>query len=218
MVVTVNEETTSGEDDATSGSTCSLETGSNGYMEAPPEYSVGPNGHALAANGNALVPNGDTLVKEEASTSGEDADDQHDATSVTGLPVVSNIDGSPPPDFDRLVSYLGQFGTYQKWLFLWLWIPAGIMSIAVYSSVFLEYSPDYHCSSWNPDICLQDDLVKLADKRCTVPKLAAHWDNDDNNDNNSCRVEDWNEVQTCMEYTYDKSVFTRYKYSILKYF
>ena len=220
MVVTVNDETTSGEDDATSGSTSSLETGSNGYMAPPPEYSERPNGHALAfnghtlaPNGNALVPNGHTLVKEEASTSGEDADDQHDATSVTGLPVVSNIDGSPPPDFDRLVSYLGQFGTYQKWLFLLLWIPAAIMSIAVYSSVFLEYAPDYHCSSWNPDTCLQDDLEKLADKRCTVPKLAPQWNNDDNN--NSCHVEDWSEVQTCMEYTYDKSVFTRYKYFIL---
>ena len=29
------------------------------------------------------------------------------------------------PDFEQLVSYLGQFGAYQKWLYFFLWIPAG---------------------------------------------------------------------------------------------
>ena len=196
MVVVKEETTTSGEEDATSGTSGSLETtsgGSNGYLASPPEYTVdAPNGHALAPNGLAHA----TLVKEEEA-------DQHDATSVTGLPVVSGSQ-LPPPDFDRLVSYLGQFGTYQKWLFFLLWIPAGIMSIAVYSSVFLEYGPEYHCSGWNPDTCRQDDLEKLAEKSCTIPKLAVG-----NNDNNSCHVEDWNEVQKCAGYTYDESVFTR---------
>ena len=205
MVVVKEDTTSGGEDDATSATSgLEISGGSNQYPAAPPEYTLVPsNGHALASNGLAHAP----LVKGEPTTSGEDAGHYHDATSVSGLPVVTSGSQHPPPDFDRLVSYLGQFGTYQKWLFFWLWIPAGIMSIAVYSSVFLEYVPDHHCSSWNPDTCPQDDLEKLAEKRCTVPKLDFR---NENNDNNSCQVEDWNEVQTCMEYTYDESVFTRY--------
>ena len=31
------------------------------------------------------------------------------------------------PDFEELVSYLGHFGPYQKWLYFFLWIPAGIV-------------------------------------------------------------------------------------------
>ena len=29
------------------------------------------------------------------------------------------------PDFEQLVTYLGHFGAYQKWLYFFLWIPAG---------------------------------------------------------------------------------------------
>ena len=29
------------------------------------------------------------------------------------------------PDFEQLVTYLGHFGDYQKWLYFFLWIPAG---------------------------------------------------------------------------------------------
>ena len=102
------------------------------------------------------------------------------------------------PDFDQLVSYLGQFGKYQKWLFFLLWVPAACMSISVYSSVFVEFRPSHHCKT---STCLVDQLSNLADQSCTLPIVA---------NDSVCQVEDWSNVRTCDEYAYDTSLFTRY--------
>ena len=102
------------------------------------------------------------------------------------------------PDFDQLVSYLGQFGKYQKWLFFLLWVPAACMSISVYSSVFVEFRPSHHCKT---STCLVDQLSNLADPSCTLPIVA---------NDSVCQVEDWSNVRTCDEYAYDTSLFTRY--------
>ena len=102
------------------------------------------------------------------------------------------------PDFEKLVSYLGQFGPYQRCLYFLLWIPAAAMAIGIYASVFLEYVPNHHCSS----TCLQDDhewLSNLQNPSCTIPRSL----------NESCQIDDLSDVVACHKFTYDTSIFTR---------
>ena len=40
---------------------------------------------------------------------------------------------------------IGEFGLFQKVLYFLLWFPAAAMAIGVYASVYLEYTPLYHC-------------------------------------------------------------------------
>ena len=42
---------------------------------------------------------------------------------------------------------IGEFGLFQKVLYFLLWFPAAAMAIGVYASVYLEYTPLYHCVS-----------------------------------------------------------------------
>lgn len=102
------------------------------------------------------------------------------------------------PDFEKLVSHLGQFGPYQKWLYFLLWIPAGAMAVGIYASVFLEFVPEYHCQV---DKCLpneeQDWLSRIKDPSCTMPRS---W-------NESCKVENIEDVITCNTFKYDTSIF-----------
>eukprot|EP00090_Calanus_glacialis_P032653 TRINITY_DN5410_c0_g1_i1.p1 TRINITY_DN5410_c0_g1~~TRINITY_DN5410_c0_g1_i1.p1 ORF type:complete len:558 (-),score=101.16 TRINITY_DN5410_c0_g1_i1:160-1833(-) len=42
---------------------------------------------------------------------------------------------------------IGEFGLFQKVLYFLLWFPAAAMAIGVYASVYLEYTPLYHCIS-----------------------------------------------------------------------
>jgi hypothetical protein len=104
-------------------------------------------------------------------------------------------------DFEDLLSHLGQFGSFQKWLYFLLWMPAGAMAIGIYASVYLEFVPKHHCQL--PETCLQDDdaqdwIATLDDPSCTIPRIL----------NDSCMANDLNDVIQCQEITYDQSLFT----------
>ena len=47
---------------------------------------------------------------------------------------------------DELLSQLGDFGRFQRYLFLALAFPSASMSIAIYSVVFLEFRPEFNCN------------------------------------------------------------------------
>ena len=104
------------------------------------------------------------------------------------------------PDFEDLVSQLGEFGLYQKILYLALWLPAASMSIGIYSSVFLEFVPDYHCDS----PCFQDDpnlanqLKNLDEPACTIPQS---WLN-----STTC-TNGLTDVVKCQTFVYDPKIF-----------
>ena len=102
------------------------------------------------------------------------------------------------PDFEQLVSYLGHFGAYQKWLYFFLWIPAGAMAIGIYASVFLEFVPNHHCASSCSE---QRHLDWFSNHSCTMPRS---W-------NESCQMEDISdEAISCPSgFTYDQTIFTR---------
>ena len=103
------------------------------------------------------------------------------------------------PDFENLVAKLGDFGLYQKILYFALWFPAASMSIGIYCSVFLEFIPDYHCSSscFQENPGLIQDLKNLEDPKCTIPQT---WLN------NTC-TDGQNEIVKCTDFTYDQSIF-----------
>lgn len=103
------------------------------------------------------------------------------------------------PDFELLVTHLGQFGPFQRWLYFALWIPAASMAIGIYASVFLEFIPNFHCSS----TCLRDApalALKVKDSACTIPNS---WIN-----GSDCTYVT-EEVTPCQEFAYDQTMFTR---------
>ncbi len=71
-------------------------------------------------------------------------------------------------DFEDLIQRLGEFGSYQKWLYFFLWIPAAAMAVGIYASVYLEFVPSYNCHlegcetppSW---------ITRLENPSCTLP-------------------------------------------------
>jgi len=105
------------------------------------------------------------------------------------------------PDFENLVAKLGEFGLYQKILYFALWFPAASMSIGIYVSVFLEFIPDYHCSSQ----CFQENpslipkLQNLDEPQCSIPKS---WLN------NTC-TNGLEDIVKCSDFTYDQSIFEK---------
>ena len=106
------------------------------------------------------------------------------------------------PDFEDLVSKLGEFGLYQKILYLALWLPAASMSIGIYSSVFLEFVPDYHCDSpcFKDDPNLANHLKNLDDPTCTIPQP---W----LNSNHSTCQNGLEDIVKCQNFVYDQTIF-----------
>ena len=106
------------------------------------------------------------------------------------------------PDFEDLVSKLGEFGLYQKILYLALWLPAASMSIGIYSSVFLEFVPDYHCDSpcFKDDPNLANQLKNLDDASCTIPQP---W----LDSNHSTCQNELEDIVKCQNFVYDPSIF-----------
>lgn len=49
-------------------------------------------------------------------------------------------------DFDEVLSSVGDFGRYQKWLFVLLCVPAGPPSaVSIFSHIFISAVPKHHC-------------------------------------------------------------------------
>jgi len=84
---------------------------------------------------------------------------------------------------DSLLNHLGQFGRFQQLLYFALWLPAASMAAGVYASVYMEYTPLYHCTN--------DTSLAY---------------NEDDQQAQSCLDQ---RNLTCTAWSFDKSVFTR---------
>ncbi len=104
------------------------------------------------------------------------------------------------PDFDKLLDCLGQFGTYQKWLYFLLWIPAASMAIGIYSTVFLEFVPNHKCLVDCKNGAMDDNdwMSQVKDPSCTMPRSL----------NETCTIQDVQDVIHCDKFAYDQSLFT----------
>ena len=124
---------------------------------------------------DVLLTAGDISVDEEEA--GGDLDDSEsfisDETAGTGI-------SDTKQTIDSLLENLGEFGRFQQILYFALWFPAAAMAVGVYASVYMEYTPNYHCAVHNQ---VYDNTY--SNLTCTA------MGND-----------------TCSEWLYDTSVFT----------
>jgi len=91
---------------------------------------------------------------------------------------------------------IGEFGCFQKLLYFFLWFPAASMAIGIYASVYMEYTPLYHCA---PSQDYQDPSFRnrynpdAANLTCSSPPQ---------NGSSAERLE-------CSNWVFDTTVFTK---------
>eukprot|EP00092_Neocalanus_flemingeri_P108291 GFUD01139069.1.p1 GENE.GFUD01139069.1~~GFUD01139069.1.p1 ORF type:complete len:563 (-),score=86.66 GFUD01139069.1:194-1882(-) len=86
---------------------------------------------------------------------------------------------------------IGEFGLFQKLLYFLLWFPAAAMAVGVYASVYMEYTPHYHCV---PDVDPKD------------PSFQPVYNPTDAN--LTCWIHEHGEITQCSKWVFDTSVFT----------
>ena len=121
------------------------------------------------------------MSAEEGGGDGSQGGDQEDLESfISDETAATGVSDDAKHTVDSLLENLGEFGPFQRILYFALWFPAASMAVGVYASVYMEYTPEYHCAvhseEYNPNF-----------SNLTCSTLT--------ND-------------TCTEWVYDQSVFT----------
>jgi len=93
--------------------------------------------------------------------------------------LASNV--TDPDDFEYVLESLGQFGRFQRIIYFALWLPAASMAAGVYASVYMEFSPKFHCA----DAGITEFSRELENMTCSTPT-----------------------APSCSQWVYDTSVFT----------
>ena len=83
-------------------------------------------------------------------------------------------------DYDEVLEYIGQFGWFQRKIFLWLSLVSAAAGLAVVVFVFTAFTPDYRCripscdsessNYTNYKQFLSLESIDLAD-RCKIPSF-----------------------------------------------
>ncbi|XP_064466982.1 beta-alanine transporter-like [Ornithodoros turicata] len=72
-------------------------------------------------------------------------------------------------DFDDILPHIGEFGSYQKTIYLLLCLPASISSaLTLFSSIFISATPDHWCRVPELD-CFADVFTPAAVKELSIP-------------------------------------------------
>ena len=131
---------------------------------------------------------------------------QHSSDSLLEHPL-ANL------DVDRvLVEKLGEFGRYQKFVYILVCLPAALTAGITLGSVFTEYVPDHRCFIRGCDdeaIPRYDDAFYLNFYNFTIPSNLSSCNQYKRiNDKNTCTAKDFTKqtLSTCDGYLFDDSV------------
>ena len=111
----------------------------------------------------------------------------------------------PTNSFESVLGSLGQFSRFQSLLYFSLWLPAASMAASVYASVYMEYSPDFHCAAvvrgggedYTAAVIFDKDLANFT---CSLPVSTAAQ--------SLSSASAPAAASTCVRWVYDTSVFT----------
>ena len=85
--------------------------------------------------------------------------------SVSDETAATGVSDDAKQTVDSLLENLGEFGPFQRILYFALWFPAASMAVGVYASVYMEYTPEYHCAvnseEYNPKFSKNGKIFKI---------------------------------------------------------
>jgi len=96
-------------------------------------------------------------------------------------------------DYDEVLEYIGQFGTFQKKIFFWLWLVSAAGGLAVVVFAFTGLEPKYRCRVSPCETETASDYYTMpvcaaGDAECEGLSLPAWYRNDSIGINERCKV------------------------------
>jgi len=106
---------------------------------------------------------------------------------------MSSIKRSLSLDYDEVLEYIGQFGTYQRKILFWLWLSAAASGLAVMVFSFTALQPGYRCRVTPCDPVNSTEYhgrpdCDTQDATCQGLKLPSWYRNDTIRPGEKCRV------------------------------
>ncbi|XP_013384270.1 organic cation transporter protein [Lingula anatina] len=117
-------------------------------------------------------------------------------------------------DFDDILVLIGEFGTYQKLLFVFLTIASMLQSMGYAAVVFIELTPSFRCKlpslpndtfksegEWHKHI-VDVSLMNVTDGKCTVPQNTSPFGDAFQNETKPEKCTEWVFDTTDVTYSY----------------